>query len=190
MDNSQKLVIGLVGAKGSGKGTFTPLLRQVIKPRHVELVKTVDLLFDVLALWNLPATRENLQKMAGGMREVFGNDVLIQAIAKKVHDNPSEIIIVDSIRWHADQEMIKSFPQHLMVYIKASPEIRYNRLINRNEKVGESEMSFEQFMKEEQAITEQFIPEIGQQADFIIENESTLEDFEKQVKEFVEKFLQ
>lgn len=59
-------------------------------------------------------------------------------------------------------------------------QVRFERLKIRQEKVGEAK-TFEQFMKEEKAKNEIYIPRIGKKADFKIENNGTLEEFRQQV---------
>ncbi len=50
-------------------------------------------------------------------------------------------------------------------------------------------MTFEQFMIEEKAYTEIFISKIGSNADFKIQNNSTINEFKQKVREFYEKYL-
>ena len=71
-----------------------------------------------------------------------------------------------------------------MVYITADQPLRYERLKNRSEKVRETGLSFDQFMKEENIETEKLIPQLGEQADVKIENAGSLEDFKTKVEEF------
>jgi dephospho-CoA kinase len=185
---AKKLIIGLVGSKGSGKGTFTPLLRKIAHSHHIELIKTVDILFDTLDMWDMDASRENLQKLAISMTQTFGGDAITRAIAHKIERSKADVVIIDSMRLQSDVEAMRDH-KGIIVYIQASPKVRFERLINRNEKVGEAEMTYEQFMQEELAATEVLIPEIGAQADFIINNEGSFKEFENQVKDFSKNYL-
>jgi dephospho-CoA kinase len=86
-----------------------------------------------------------------------------------------------------DEELINSFPKKYLVYITANPETRWERVTKRGEKAGESDASLEQFMAEEKVKTETLIPKIGKRADIKIDNNGTLADLERQVKQFVSK---
>jgi uridine kinase len=117
----------------------------------------------------------------------FGKGTLSHAILKKVQSDPSQIVILDGVRWLSDEELIGSFDKKFMVYVTASAENRFERLKTRNEKVGEGDVTFEQFLAEEKVKTETLIPKIGKRADIKIENNGTFSDLEKQVKLFVAK---
>ena len=49
-------------------------------------------------------------------------------------------------------------------------------------------MTFEGFLAEESLPTEQFIPQMGQEADYRIENNGQIERFKDQIKDFCQKF--
>lgn len=67
--------------------------------------------------------------------------------------------------------------------------MRFERLKDRGEKIGESEMTYEQFIEEENATNELLIPEIGARADVKIENNSSMEEFDGKIKDFCQSIL-
>lgn len=183
-----KTVIGVVGEKGSGKGTFVHIL-QTLSTKSVECVKSSDVLADTLKLWDIPLTRSNLQQLAIIMNGKYGDTSLSHAVEQRIQHFSSSLVVYEGIRWPSDVEMIKKFPKHILVYVTAPAEIRYKRTLARKEKVGEGDATFEQFMEEEKVPTETQIVEIAKGADVKIENSGSKEDFEKGVKDFYEKFL-
>lgn len=176
-------IIGLVGEKGSGKDTFAKYLQE-ISDKTVAHIRFSDLLKQTLKLWDLPITRANLQKLAQVLED-FGTGTVAHGLEKQIQNTKADIIILDGIRWKPDVKLLKKFPKHLLVYITADPKLRFERLKSRGEKDGEAEMSFEQFSEEEKAPNELLIPEIGSGADYKIENNSSIENFEKEVKKFI-----
>jgi len=176
------LLIGLVGEKGSGKDTFSKYLTE-ISDKQIAHIRFSDLLKETLKLWDLPITRANLQKLAQ-LLEDFGSGTVAHGLEKQIQKTEAEIIILDGIRWMPDIELLKKFPNHKLVYITANPKFRFERLKSRGEKVGESEMSYEQFLEEEKAPNELLIAEIGSKADIKIENNSTIEEFDKKISDF------
>ena len=76
-----------------------------------------------------------------------------------------------------------------MVYVTADPQIRFGRLRARSQRAGEKDMSKEDFLRQENALTESFIEELGKQADFPIDNNGTLEDLKRQVNDLCEKYV-
>ena len=184
-----KIVIGLLGEKRAGKGTFVKLLSEFAKPKTVGCIRSVDVLYETLKIWDLEPSRSNLQNLFQAMEPKYGKEVLTQAVYKKIMSDESDIVIFDGVRMPADRDMVRKFEKNFLVYVTASPELRWERGKIAKEKAGEDTASFEQFMEEEKAHTEEFIPKIGEEADFKIANEGTLEDYEKEVKKFLDKII-
>ncbi|MBI4433861.1 hypothetical protein HY632_03740 [Candidatus Uhrbacteria bacterium] len=174
-------VIGLVGEKGSGKGTAVGLLRELVAPRRVVTTRFSDVLRETLALWDIAPTRVHLQDLAKIMVDRYGADALAHAIAVRVQHADADVVVLDGIRWQADVDLLRQFSQHVLVYITANAQVRYARLVARGEDVGEREMSYEQFCAEEQKINELEIPRIGGYADVQLINAGTLVEFREQL---------
>ncbi|MBI2011763.1 AAA family ATPase [Candidatus Daviesbacteria bacterium] len=185
----KRLIIGLVGEKGSGKGTFTSILKETLPEKAIDQITFSDVLTDSLNVWALPPSRENYIKMMVSMKNTFGGDVLANAIKARVEKLPGEIVVIDGMRWPADEVLIRSFPKNVVLYITAVPKIRYERTKSRGQKAGEKDATFEQFMEQESAETEVYIPKIGEKADFTINNDGPLDEFIEQVKTFSKKHV-
>jgi dephospho-CoA kinase len=181
-----RLLIGVMGEKGGGKGTFVNVLRSVAS-ETISAVKSSDVLAETLNLWHIPLTRSNLQNMAIIMSNQYGKGTLSNAVRERINVTKEEIVIYEGIRWPTDIDLVRSFPDNLLVYITADPKVRFERMKKRNEKVGEGEMTFEQFMKEEQAGTETHLPVISKQADVKIENNGSKEEFKNQIRKLYQE---
>ncbi len=179
----QKLIIGLVGEKGSGKETFGNFLLELMKDKRIERVRFSDLLKETLTLWNISLTRENLQKIAVLMEGGFGEGTLSNAIYQRVLKIKADVIILDGVRWVSDEKLIRKFSDNLIIYITAKLKIRYERLKKRTEKVDEAK-TYTQFINEEKAKNELLIPKIGSRADIKIENNESLNNLEVKIKDF------
>jgi len=189
----QMHVIGLVGEKGGGKDTFVTYLREIAVGKQIIAPRFSDVLGETLDLWNIPRTRENLQNLAIEMRKIYGKGVLANVVYERICRMTADIIILNGIRWEEDVELMmnlkKLYKAHI-VYVTVNPRLRYERSIKRAEKVGESETSFEQFLKEEEAFSEILIPTIGRDhSDYEIVNESSLDYYRNRVVEFYDKFV-
>jgi len=183
-----KLVIGLVGEKGSGKETFAQTLIDLLRGR-VHSERFSDVLSETLASWDIPRTRAHLQRMAVIMREEYGPETLTHTMYVRVSKREEDVVIIDGIRWETDVAMLRTFPTNLLVYITADPLIRYERTKKRSTKTGEAGANLEQFMKEEKAKNEILIPQIGVGADYCIINNGSIEDFKAHVRKFSKQHL-
>ena len=184
-----KIVIGLVGEKGGGKGTFTNLLREIATGKSIGCKRSGDVLLETLKIWNITPNRTNLQKLAVIMDKTYGAGALTGAVQKRIIEDPSDITVFDGVRWTSDAQMIRQFSPNFLIYITADARTRYERTKLRKEKAGEENASFEQFLKEEKAETEIFISRIGEAADVKINNNGSLEELKERVADFYENHI-
>ena len=184
-----KLLIGLVGEIGGGKGTFFTLLKEQTSQYTVVKIGFSDIIRETLTLWGLSHTRENLQKLPQAMDQWYGVGSLSHAIQKKAESKAEDVVMLDGVRWETDFEMIKGFPNNCLVYITAAPAVGFLRLRARAQNIGDANLNWDTFFEQEQAPNEMKIAHIGSRADYKIENNSSIEDYRNQVKDFCGKFL-
>ena len=162
-----KIIIGLVGEAAAGKGTVAAFLTDKFGASTHTFSKAMK---DCVARLYLPLSRENLTNFSTLTRQAFGEDLYARVVAKDCEADTHEMIVVDGIRLEADMAALKGFPGFHLIYVTAPVEIRWQRARNRGEKAGESEMSLEDFKKEELLPTELAIKEIGARAEFTVPN--------------------
>lgn len=164
---SDKIIIGLVGEAAAGKGTVAAFLNEKFGASTHTFSKAMK---DCVARLYIPLSRENLTKFSTLTREAYGQDLYARVVAKDCETDAHEMIVVDGIRLEADMVALKGFPGFHLIYVTAPVEIRWQRARNRGEKAGESEMSLEDFKKEELLPTELAIKGIGASAEFTVPN--------------------
>ncbi len=185
-------IIGLVGKPGSGKGTFPRIFRgacakdgfhpSIGGPRFSDaLRKTLDF-FEVLP------SRENLQELAKWL-DARKPGAVANGMRRMLEEDRNEIKIADGVRWLYDENMIRNFDNDFLVYVKTDQKLRFERVKARKENAGDADKTWEQFLAEDQAQTERCIEDIGSRADFVINNDGALEDYERQVDEFYQKHI-
>lgn len=184
-----KLVIGLVGEKGSGKQTFVNFIKIIRKDLNIRQVRFSDILAETLLIWDIPISRANLQKLSLIMEDGFGASSLATAAKFNIADDPSDIIILDGIRRNAELELVRKFKNNLVIYITAKGNLRYRRLKLRSEKVGETGLTQSQFSAEEASKAEKQIPDLGKKADLKIVNNATMDQFAKKINQLAEKLV-
>lgn len=188
MKKNEKIIIGLIGEKGSGKGTVADYLIKKYEAKHYGTSKILRRTIDSL---HLPLTRDNLIKLALVLKEGFWPSIVIDALIKDIENNGAKIIIADGIRMHGDVEPFRKKYKNnfFLIYVTADMKLRYERTKKRKEKEGEDKMTFQEFLLEEARLTEISIQEIGKQADFTLTNNGTPPELEAQTDKVMKKIL-
>ena len=180
-----KLVIGLTGNIGAGKSVISDHLH---KKYGAERFRFSQILMDVLDRLYLPKDRCNLQTLGVVVREKFGGDVIVNAFRKDLEKSRSSVVVVDGIRYMNEVDMLRSFDNNVLLFIDAPARTRYERVVKRGEK-GEGKINFEEFLETEKQGTEKNLPKIKKAADYVIENEGSIDALLKEVDAIVKKRL-
>jgi dephospho-CoA kinase len=182
MTSDKRIVIGLVGRKGSGKGTVARL----IKDRYgASIYRFSDLLRDILDSLYVEKTRENLIHLSEILRKGFHQGILKDAMIKQVQADPARIIVIDGIRRLDDLLRLDELGDFRLVNITAPVELRYERIQHRGENAGETTDTFEHFKETELAPTEITIADVEGKSQHTIENLGSYDDLAKKVDELV-----
>lgn len=179
-----KKIIGLVGETGAGKDTFYQFLKKIFSP--VFCLHFSQPLTEMLRIFFNEIKKEDQQWLATALRKRFGNNILGEAIAKKIKSINKGLIIVNGIRMWEEFELIKKLGGKI-VYITADSKTRWQRTRKRGEKKDDL-ISYKKFLKLEKARTETLVSKIGQKADFRIENNGPKRIFYQKIKETINKF--
>ncbi len=172
------MIIGLVGEKLAGKDTAANYMVQKYGAEHFRFTHILDAVLEEL---NLPISRKNEIDLGLGLRKIFGDHVLINALEKRIKQSWTKFVIVNGIRMD-EMEVVKQWGG-TTIYITAPVEMRFDRYNKRHEKTDDAQMGFEEFKEQENGPTEVRIPELGKQAEFKIENVGTLNEFYAKIDE-------
>lgn len=181
-----KIVIGLVGRKGAGKGTVAALVK---KRYGADTYRFSDCLREILAQLSIPDSRENLIKLSEILRQGFGQDALKRALAARARKSGHDLIVIDGIRRLDDLNGLEELGEIKLVAIEAPMELRYERISKRGENADETAADFELFKQQENAPTEITIAEVEARAWSRIDNSRSYEELERQVEELVKKLF-
>ncbi|MCE9585839.1 AAA family ATPase [Candidatus Uhrbacteria bacterium] len=173
-----KLIIGLVGQAGCGKGTAADLLRDKYGAGYIRFS---GILGTVLETLGIEKSRENFVKLSNSLRKEYGEDALSYAVEKIALSSPEDIVVIDGIRRPEDIVALEPLPHFKLLSIEVPAELRYERMKKRGEKATEANMTWEQFQKEEKFPTEITIPDVMARAWKAIPNAGTREEFESAV---------
>ncbi|MEK7062248.1 MAG: AAA family ATPase [Patescibacteria group bacterium] len=183
----KKLIIGLAGEMASGKGTIT---NYIVQNHNGKNFRFSTILRDILNRLYLEETRENLQKLSTILRDNFGQDVLSSAIAKEAKSSEDKILVMDGVRRLSDIKFLKDFPGFKLVYIEADIKKRFQRISVRGENSDDNTKTFEQFKKELEQESEIQIKGLKKDADYIIDNNGSLEELYAQIDKIIKQLCE
>lgn len=180
--------IALVGESGSGKGLFIELLKKILPDKRIISIRFSDVLCDILDILDIRKTRDNIDTLVTALRSAFHDEgLLVSAMRKRMQGMNADIIILDGLRKEKEVSLVRE-QNGLLVYVAAEEKIRFERLSQRTEKSDEAGMIWEQFKEQSMADPQVQIRHIGQAlADARLENNGTVEEFEKAVRTFINK---
>jgi len=181
----KKLIFGFTGQIASGKGTAVKYLQEKYGGSKLRFS---DSMRDVLNRLYLEQARENLQNLSLILRQEFGQDLFSKIIAGDVKKSDQDLILIDGVRRPMDIKYLRDIPGFILIAIPVDTKIRYERVVARNENIGDGTKTLEQFLEEEKADTEITIPAAMAEADEVIENNTTLEDFYKKLDNLINKY--
>ncbi len=179
-----KIIIGLTGKMASGKGAIAEFGKEKYE---AEIFQFSTVFREVLKRLHLEINRTNMSGLSTILREKFGQDLIAKVVAEDVRKANSSLIIVDGIRRIADIKYLEKIPGFKLVRVVTDPKIRYNRLVERNQNLGDNKKTFEDFLADEQLETEQTIGEIMHKSDLEINNNGNFDTLHEQINSLINK---
>jgi len=178
----KKIILGLTGEIASGKGTAVNYL---IEKHGASSYRFSSIMRDVLDRLHLEHSRELLQRASSMLRENFGENIFARVIAQDIQGDKNPIIVVDGIRRPEDLEILRENPNFKLVFIEVSLEKRYERIIKRGENTDDKTKTLEEFKFDAQREAELTIAGLKERADFVLDNNGTPEELERQIEKLL-----
>jgi dephospho-CoA kinase len=179
-----KIILGLVGPIASGKEISKKYLE---KKYQGQSFRFSTALRDILNRLYLPISRPNLQDLSLSLRTSFGANLLAQVINQDIINSKQNLIIVDGLRRLDDIAILKNLPNFYLIAIDAQQKIRYQRVIGREENIGDKDKTWKQFLEDEQKEAELEIPTVIAQAKYKLDNNGSLDELYEQIDKIIVK---
>jgi dephospho-CoA kinase len=182
------MIIGITGTDGAGKGTVVEYL--VTKKGFVHHSSRELLQAFVEKAGGVP-TRAELRWMGNHLRATEGDDIIVRTALKHIEDNKEQNAIIESIRALKEAETLRAHGGILLL-IDADPEIRYARIQDR--KLESDRITYEEFLAHEALEANDPDPHgmqkeaVMKSAEYVIYNNESVADLQKQVDIFLERF--
>ncbi len=178
-----RIVIGLVGDVGAGKGTVAEYLEKKYK-FHKHTVS--DYIRAEARKRHIHPTRENLEKLSERLRAKHGKDYFIQKVIQKIEKDGDEKVCIDGIRLASDVKLVKNFFKHRVriVFVTAPARIRFERMKTRGRPGDPS--SWPEFLALERKEEKEFhLKKVFAMADHVIDTSGTKKGVQKKVDKLV-----
>jgi len=176
----KKIVIGIAGNIGAGKGTITEYLKNKYGAQQMRYSK---ILADILERLHLDYNRDNLNAIAEGLRSIFGGDILSQVLENDIREVEAEVVVFDGIRKKKELDYFKGKTENFFfIFIEVPFEIVAERITKRQEKTDDQEQTVEKLKARQQQASDRDVPSLKQYADFVIDNSGSMEETYGQVE--------
>jgi len=178
------MIIGVAGRNGAGKGEFVKFL----EARSFTALSLSDAIRAELAARGLEETRERMIEVGQEMRRRAGPGALAQSLARQLL--PDRNYAIDSIRHPMEVEILRHCGQDFhLVWVDAKLETRFERMRERG-RPGDPETleELEALEARERGSDDpnaQQLDAVRDEADFVLTNDSTLEDLHAQIQSWV-----
>jgi dephospho-CoA kinase len=178
-----KIILGISGEIASGKDTVGKYLAEKYGALALRFSQPLR---DILVRLHLEQNRENMATLSLHLRRAFGEDILSKVMLADAEKAQENFIVVDGVRRLPDIVHMETSEHFYFAYVEASSEKRYERLIQRRQNSDDATKTPAQFEKDAKLETELQIASLKERADFVINNDGTLEELHTQVDNMME----
>lgn len=175
---TEKVVIALASKIRAGNETVARLLTRRLDAHELHCSAP---LYATLRLFGVSGARKNTQVLSTFLRTAFGHGVLEAPLIRAIERSAAQFFVIGSVRRKSDFFELQKRFKFFLLYIDAPVAVRYGRFVNHPKGDADCDLSFEDFLAFDAAETEQEIGVLWEGADFVIENDGTLDGLSKRV---------
>ncbi len=174
------IIVAVTGMPGSGKSTVS---LQLSKELPAPLYVMGDIVRDEVLKRGLPLTAENIEAVATELRKSYGRGAVGRLLLDRIRGLAADYVVVDGVRSPEEVELLRGLAPTCVVAVHAAPSIRLRRYLSRSRQ-GESDIN--SFHLRDRKNLEYGIGYVIALADYMIVNESGLEELRSQVRAVAE----
>jgi len=184
-----KIIIGVTGTLGAGKGTIVDYL--VKNKNFVHFSAREDVINKEIEKRGLSITRDNMVLVANDLRKNYGPSYVAEELFKMAQ-NSDKNCVLESLRTAGEIESLREKGKFYLFAINAEQETRYHRVQGRKNAQSDN-VSFEKFIEQEETEmksddpNKQNLSKCISMADYVFQNDGTFEDLYKKIDEVMSK---
>jgi dephospho-CoA kinase len=175
-------VIGFCGLPGSGKSTAL----ESVKNLGI-IVNMGDVIRNEAIKKSIELTDENLGQLARSMRLELGEDIIAKKCVEMIRDFQHGVVFVDGIRSIYELKIFRKFWAFPLISIETEEKFRHQRILNRAR--DDDSSSIIDIKKREEREISFGLLELIQKADYVIKNNSTINDLKKNTKKLINQLI-
>jgi len=132
---------------------------------------------------NLEPSGNNIGKVAKELREEGGPAIIAEKCVELIQIGNEEVIVVDGVRSLSEVSVFRKFWKFPIIAVISDDEKRLNRLFERNR--SDDPKSLEELKVRDKREIEFGLDKVLENADYIIQNNSSIEDLKKKIRKLV-----
>ena len=181
------IIIGITGTLGSGKGTVVEYLVSKYGFQHYSVR---NFLTQVIERRRMTANRDSMTEVANNSRMEHGPGFIAEELYK-IAVSSGDNSVIESIRTTSEIETLKAKGVFYLFAVDAFQKTRYERITGRAS--ATDAISFEKFQEDENREmlsddpNKQNLSGCIKKADFVFNNDGTLEELRKQIDVVMQK---
>jgi dephospho-CoA kinase len=183
------MIVGITGSLGGGKGTVVDFLKDVKRFTHYS---SSDLLVEILKERGETVDRDGMYRVANELRANNPEGGVPAETYKRYQiDGSPENAIFEALHNPAEVQFVQSIGG-IVIGVTADPEVRYERISARGsvkDNVTKEEFLIQQKREEEGTgdPNKSSIFDALSQADYVIQNNGTIEELNVQIEKVLQK---
>jgi dephospho-CoA kinase len=176
------MIIGITGTLGAGKGTIVDFL---VREKGFVHYSVREFLTEELIKQGKDVNRDNMVIAANDLRRKHTPSYIVEQLFEKASRSQNNCII-ESIRTPGEVDSLKNKGNFYLFAVDALSKLRYQRILLRNSETDN--VSYETFVKNEiremdsDDPNKQNLKKCISMADYIFENNNTIEDLNKEIE--------
>lgn len=171
-------VLAITGKPGSGKTTAINAIRDL------GMVITMgDVVRNEVRNRNLEPSDNNIGKIAKILRKEKGLAVIAEKCVEIIKNKSTDVIFVDGVRSTSEVNVFRKLWKFPIIGIVIDEKVRFNRLLERAR--SDDPKIIEELIERDKRESEFGLDDVLQNADYIIHNNSTIDDLKRNVRDLV-----